>query len=86
MISVKNHLWLICLLVLSLKIQSSDDDRGYSPLHNAAYNNHPNIVEYLISQGADVNDGRGRFTRSDMRFPDGAGGPISLATVILMSL
>ena len=35
------------------------DDREYSPLHNAAYNNHLNIVEYLISQGADVNAASG---------------------------
>jgi ankyrin repeat protein len=31
------------------------DDRGYSPLHKAAYNNHLNIAEFLISQGANVN-------------------------------
>lgn len=28
---------------------------GYGPLHEAAYNNHPDIVKYLVSQGADIN-------------------------------
>lgn len=31
------------------------DDRGYSLLHKAAYNGHLNLLEYLISQGADIN-------------------------------
>ncbi|HUV29656.1 MAG TPA: ankyrin repeat domain-containing protein [Acidobacteriota bacterium] len=88
MVSFKNYIWLVCLLVLSIEVQASDvdiftaaeqgdfevvkklvqenpqlvtatDDQGYSPLHKAAYNNHLNVVEYLISQGADVNSASG---------------------------
>jgi len=35
------------------------DDQGYTPLHKAAYNNHPDIVGYLISKGADINAASG---------------------------
>jgi len=35
-------------------IDSSNDD-GMTVLHVAAYNNQPNIVEYLIAEGADIN-------------------------------
>lgn len=31
------------------------DQGGYTPLHKAAYNGHVEIVEYLISKGADLN-------------------------------
>jgi len=31
------------------------DPGGYTPLHKAAYNGHPEIVEYLISKGAELN-------------------------------
>ncbi|UCC44472.1 MAG: ankyrin repeat domain-containing protein [Candidatus Zixiibacteriota bacterium] len=80
---LKNRVWLVSLLVLSLPIFASSSDiftaaeqgdfetvkelvqenpellnatdgRGYSPLHKAAYNNHLDIAEYLLSQGADV--------------------------------
>lgn len=31
------------------------DQGGYTPLHKAAYNGHPEMVDYLISKGADLN-------------------------------
>lgn len=31
------------------------DEGGYTPLHKAAYNNQVEVVEYLISKGADLN-------------------------------
>ena len=30
------------------------DNNGFTPLHMAAYNGHREVVELLISQGADV--------------------------------
>ena len=83
MVCIKNCIWLVCLLVLSLETKASDmdiltaaeqgnldvvkellqenprlvtaaDDGGYSLLHKAAYNGHLDIVEYLISQGVNI--------------------------------
>ncbi|HUU45467.1 MAG TPA: ankyrin repeat domain-containing protein, partial [Acidobacteriota bacterium] len=37
------------------QLVNATDDAGYTPLHKSAYNNHRDIVAYLISQGADIN-------------------------------
>ena len=34
---------------------TASDERGYTPLHKAAYNNRLSTAEYLLSQGADIN-------------------------------
>lgn len=33
---------------------SCADEDGYTPLHRACYNNHTEIVDLLLSRGADV--------------------------------
>lgn len=39
-----------------VKIDIDDADIwGYTPLHNAAYNNHAEVVQFLLRRGADIN-------------------------------
>lgn len=43
------------LLQKEPQLIAATDDRGYSPLHKAAYNNRLEVAEYLASQNADLN-------------------------------
>ncbi|EEB15673.1 ankyrin repeat domain-containing protein, putative [Pediculus humanus corporis] len=48
LISTKN------LLAENSNLINVKDRDGYSPLHRACYNNHPDVVEFLISAGGNI--------------------------------
>lgn len=43
------------LVRVNPQLVSATDNGGYNSLHKAAYNGHMEIVEYLLSQGANIN-------------------------------
>jgi len=43
------------LLKLDPDLLQTTDESAYTPLHRAAYNNHPEIVRLLLDRGAEVN-------------------------------
>ncbi|XP_066598176.1 ankyrin repeat domain-containing protein 49-like [Prorops nasuta] len=49
------------LLIKDKSLLYATDQDGYTPLHRACYGNHPEVIKWLIDQGADIsaktNDG-----------------------------
>ena len=42
------------LITADSSLVTATDDAGYTPLHKAAYNNRPDVVEFLLSHGSNV--------------------------------